>query len=820
MKCDREQELFETARNIVDPRELADFLATACAGNVSLRQRLDELLAARTTADDFFRPLPNERDGSLPGGASVLASRGLPPAEEPGLAIGRYRLLEKIGEGGFGTVYLAEQNEPVKRRVALKIIKLGMDTRQVVARFEAERQALALMEHPNIAKVFDGGATATGRPYFIMELVRGVRITTYCDENKISVGERLQLFIQVCQAVQHAHQKGIIHRDLKPSNILITVNDGVAVPKVIDFGIAKATQLELTEKTILTQFHHFIGTPAYMSPEQAELTSVDIDTRSDVYSLGVLLYELLTGKTPFEGKELLASGLDEMRRMIREKEPLKPSTRLSRERSSQDRAFHTPHSLFDPDLDWIAMKCLEKDRSRRYDTASSLAADVQRHLANEPVTARPPNRLYRIRRAIRRNKALVGASAAMAVLLLCGIGGSSWYAVREQRAKQRAERQLTATLKFMDHVTSDVAEQLKTLIGASRANRKLVEAGVAVMQDLRQDEPANPEVRLLLAQLYLRLGISQGLGNANSTGDFEAALHSASNAIHFFKTSGAPEPGDQELRWLGLCEIGAGNAQAGLLQYENSVAHYLQADHWATRLAASTNDRLAYLGNRQKRVASNNHGEILVRQGRAREAIEKHFEPLLKDCERRNVNEKSTYALDIAEVGQLLHEAGIAYMKLGEISNAVLHFRKGEHFAAVLSKRDANNADTATMLLRCQGELGSALVASGEVSEGERLIAESFASAKALSERDRGSITFRQCRVEISRAAAEGFTRLATVTTNAAERVSAVRRAEEYIAEAVKFLDRLPSDSVRNWVRPGVEEARSAVAALKRANDP
>jgi len=306
-------------------------------------------------------------------------------------------------------------------------------------RFEAERQALALMDHPNIARIYDGGTTQTevveqasrlptgrlapegraagetpagtggtpvplsaGRPYFVMELVRGVPITKYCDENNFSVRERLQLFVQVCQAVQHAHQKGIIHRDLKPSNILITVNDGVPVPKMIDFGVAKATQQELTDNTIVTQFHHFIGTPAYMSPEQAAMTSLDIDTRSDIYALGVLLYELLTGKTPFNGKELLASGLDETRRIIREKEPLRPSTRLARQRGSAKSAIRNPQSGIDPDLDWIVMKCLEKDRTRRYETANGLAADIKRHLNDEPIVARPPSRLYEFQKTVRR----------------------------------------------------------------------------------------------------------------------------------------------------------------------------------------------------------------------------------------------------------------------------------------------------------------------------------------------------------------------------------------------------------------------------------
>jgi eukaryotic-like serine/threonine-protein kinase len=317
---ERQAVLFREALVRASGPEREAFLDQACAGELALRARLQALLDAHETPDAFLEPVV----ARAPPTAPVEPA----PQEGPGTLIGRYKLLEKVGEGGFGAVYVAEQQEPVKRRVALKVIKLGMDTRQVVARFEAERQALALMDHPNIAKVLDVGATETGRPFFVMELVRGVKITDYCDENSLSTEERLNLFVQVCHAIQHAHQKGIIHRDIKPSNILVTINDGVPVPKVIDFGIAKATQGELTDKTVYTQLHQFIGTPAYMSPEQAVMTSLDIDTRSDIYGLGVLLYELLTGTTPFGGQELLAAGLDEMRRIIREQEPMRPSTRL------------------------------------------------------------------------------------------------------------------------------------------------------------------------------------------------------------------------------------------------------------------------------------------------------------------------------------------------------------------------------------------------------------------------------------------------------------------------------------------------------------
>src|SRR6185295_15473032 len=309
---DSEDDIFLNAREIADPAERATYLAQACGADAALRERVESLLRDADGAKDFFGA-----DDILPG---MVAT---PLTEVPGTVIGRYKLLQKIGEGGMGVVYMAEQREPVVRKVALKIIKLGMDTRQVVGRFEAERQALALMDHPNIAKVLEAGATETGRPFFVMELVRGIKITQYCDENNLSTKQRLDLFIQVSQAIQHAHQKGIIHRYIKPSNVLVADHDGVPVPKIIDFGIAKATtDQRLTDKTLFTAFEQFLGTPAYMSPEQARMSGLDIDTRTDIYSLGVLLYELLTGKTPFDPKELMAAGLDEMRRTIREKEPL------------------------------------------------------------------------------------------------------------------------------------------------------------------------------------------------------------------------------------------------------------------------------------------------------------------------------------------------------------------------------------------------------------------------------------------------------------------------------------------------------------------
>jgi len=443
-----EEEIFDAARLISEAKARELYLTRACSGDAGLRQRVEELLAAQGAAENFFA------DGHsavrlLGGELQAWTQAETSPAKEDehlGTRIGNYKLLEKIGEGGCGVVYMAEQERPVRRRVALKIIKLGMDTKSVIARFEAERQALAMMDHPNIARVLDAGATETGRPYFVMELVRGFKITEYCDANHIETRRRLDLFIQVCQAIQHAHQKGIIHRDIKPSNILVTLHDGVPVPKVIDFGIAKATEVQLTEKTLFTAYAQLIGTPAYMSPEQAEMSGLDVDTRADIYSLGVLLYELLTGRTPFDAKQLMQSGFDEMRRTLREREPQKPSTILTTLHNdelivmAQQRHAEPPKliSQLRGDLDWIVMKTLEKDRKRRYETANALVMDLQRYLSNEPIVARPPSRWYRLQKLVRRNQVLFASGVAITLVLLCGLTTSTWLFLREREARKRA----------------------------------------------------------------------------------------------------------------------------------------------------------------------------------------------------------------------------------------------------------------------------------------------------------------------------------------------------------------------------------------------
>jgi len=535
----REAAIFKEAAGLPQDKR-AVYLDEACAGDAVLRRRVEELLQADNEAGGF---LP---DVALGGQRQTYAEAllNIPPevphsGEKIGDRIGQYKLLQQLGEGGCGVVYMAEQEKPVRRRVALKIIKLGMDTKQVIARFEAERQALALMDHPNIARIFDAGVTDvrqsdeqpsslaihplplvtySGRPFFVMELVRGTKITDYCDEHQLTTTERLGLFIQVCQAIQHAHQKGIIHRDIKPSNILVTVNDAVAVPKVIDFGIAKATQGRLTDQTLFTAFEQFIGTPTYMSPEQATLTSLDVDTRSDVYSLGVLLYELLTSRTPFEQKALLASGLDEMRRTIREREPPRPSTRLTMMQQSElttaaNRRQLEPLKLIHllrGDLDWIVMKCLEKDRAHRYDTANGLATDLQRYLADEPVVARPPGRLYRFRKLVRRNKVVFAASGTAAAALVVGLVVSMWLLFSETVARREAvaarNQAITEMRKSMQSVEL-MRELLHRLFGKDHDTTQLTNALERLVWQVTPDLKKKPELQQNLystmALLYL-----------------------------------------------------------------------------------------------------------------------------------------------------------------------------------------------------------------------------------------------------------------------------------------------------------------------------
>ena len=461
---ERAQSLFLSALEIEGDANLVSFLTHECGKDLELRAEVEDLLAHAKRLGSFLAaeesPMPSHE--------------GTSTTEKEGDMVSHYRLVQWIGEGGFGVVYLAEQERPVRRKVALKIVKPGMDSREVAARFETERQALALMDHPNIAKVFDAGTSHSGRPYFVMELVKGVSITEYCETCGVTTRQRLELFVATCQAVQHAHQKGIIHRDIKPSNVLITLQDGVPTPKVIDFGVAKAIGHSLSEHSMTNAFTQMIGTPLYMSPEQAELSPLGVDTRSDIYSLGVLLYELITSTTPLDRALLRGAPFDEVRRAIREEEPPRPSTRLStfsedllstlaeRQRTDVRRLVHSLRG----ELDWIVMKCLEKDRSRRYPTANALVMDLHRHLNDEPVEARPPSHWYRMSKFIRRNKAGITVGALVASLL---VGAIVILLTSNTRIRHEAEVRnqalsakdaaLTTAQEAVDHLLTRVASE-------------------------------------------------------------------------------------------------------------------------------------------------------------------------------------------------------------------------------------------------------------------------------------------------------------------------------------------------------------------------
>ncbi len=758
--------------------ERSAFLDAACGGDTALRQRVEVLLGAHENADESFLKPPS----LVP---TIEHSR---ITEQLGTVIGPYKLLQQIGEGGMGTVYMAEQTQPVHRKVALKVIKPGMDSRQIIARFEAERQALAMMDHVNIARVLDagqtppsppseGGAWGGGRPYFVMELVHGVPITKYCDDNHLSPRERLELFLPVCQAIQHAHQKGIIHRDIKPSNVMITLYDGKPVPKVIDFGVAKATEQKLTERTLFTQYGTIVGTLEYMSPEQAEMSALGVDTRSDIYSLGVLLYELLTGSTPLSHKRLKEAAFAEILRMIKEEEPPKPSTRLSD--SGEALASISAQRQTEPakltklvrgDLDWITMKALEKDRARRYETANGLARDVQRYLADEPVEATPPSAAYKLRKFLRRNRGPVLAAALLFLALVGGIVGTS-LGLLEARRQSFAAEQAAQRERHANNVAQANARQAQE--NATKADKSAGDAIAAQQKAEQNADVARRHGRLALDTLRgVIFNVQRGLENVPGAADVRRKLlrdalndlaqisgeHVDPSDIDRNKMVVLCELGDLSLR-IGSDEGSAAETARTLYDRAYEIAQALAAvdptDTEALRDLSTVIERLA--------IASQQMGEL----ARARD----HFAQMLKIKKRLADQDPADR--------EATRELSVTYEHLGDLSSLEgdLNAARNYHENALEIRRKLAAAHRSSA--RAQRDLSVSLGKVGQISAEAGNLDKARKYHQEALEIDRKRVEAAPNDGQARRDLASSLEDLGEVCTNAVDLEEALRYHEE-----------------------------------------
>ena len=742
---DRAKEIFLDALELGPADDRGAFIDRACGADAALRGEVENLLACHAQVGTFLASTAPE-----PGTTPAMD----PAPEGPGTVVGPYRLMEQVGEGGMGLVFVAEQREPVRRKVALKVIKPGMDTREVVARFGAERQALALMDHPNIAKVLDAGATPSGRPYFVMELVRGVRVTDYCDLNRLTVRDRLGLFVQVCNAIQHAHQKGVIHRDIKPGNVLVAEHDGRPVAKVIDFGVAKALGPPLTDKTVYTGFRQMVGTPLYMSPEQAGVGGPDVDTRADVYSLGVLLYELLTGTTPFDTERFRRAGHDEVRRIIREEEPARPSTRLST--LGQGATIASVNRGTDPrrlgrlcrgDLDWVVMRCLEKDRNRRYETASALAADVQRYLNDEPVAAGPPSAVYKLRKFVRRNRgkvAAAGVGLGLLVLAVVGLAAGLVVVDRERRSKEEALGLLT---RQQDETNKALAAQTRALDQAYAALRAmtddLVESVLARQPQLGEAQKAylrkvvtffdrlarehgdTPSAWVIQGDgQWLVAGIRDALGERKEAeAAYRAALAARTRLL-------ADSPDNPKYHWgVANCYIGLGVQLDQTGRPHEAEASFREAIALLTPLAAASPEDLELSWSLAR--SHDYLGLVLRATGRYREA-EDAYRAALAAGSRLGGEARASprHRMSLADFHDHL---GVLYDRTGRAREAEAAYRDALAVRLKLAEDYPRERLVQRDLALSHHNLGALLAETGRVPDAEAAFRRSVAGRRRLA---------------------------------------------------------------------------------------